>query len=234
VLDDLTEERNREETLNLIGRYLPPGLIQNIHEIASLGLGGERREVTSVFADVCPLSAVAQGRPPQEVMELLNTYLAAATEAIHEANGVIDKYIGTEVMVLFNTQLNPQDNHALRAVEAALNLRDNIIHLQQEMGITGNLFQCRVGVHSGVATMGNVGSARSRRNFTAIGDTINLSKRLEENARNGQIIVSEDTLRSITRISGGIPESIAYQELEAIKVKGREQRTVIYEVHRAL
>ena len=86
----------------------------------------------------------------------------------------------------------------------------------------------RIGLHSGVATLGNVGSSK-RRNFTAIGDTINLAKRLQENARSGQIIVSEDTLRHAQRW-GGLPDGVRLVERESILAKGRQQRTPIFEV----
>lgn len=225
VVDDLTEERERDEAINLVRRYLPPGMMEQIQEISRLALGGEKREVTCLFADVCPLSIFPPDLRPAQIMELLNVYLSRATEAVHRSDGLIDKYNGSEMMVLFNTQLNPQADHARRAIEAALSLRKELLSLYESLGVNPQKHYYRIGIHSGVATLGNVGSAK-RRNFTAIGDTINLSKRLQENAAQGQVILSEDTVR----YSGGVPDGIRLVERGMIQVKGRQQLTPIYEV----
>jgi adenylate cyclase len=161
-------------------------------------------------------------------MELLNIYLTQATDCIHRAGGVIDKYMGYEVMGQFNSQLNPLEDHAARAVQPAQNIREAFVTLYREQGIDPKPHYYRIGMHTGIATLGNVGS-EIRRDFTAIGDSINLSKRLEENAVPGQIIISEDT-RQHTESYPGSLGSIRLEEREAIKVKGRQQPTRIYEV----
>jgi adenylate cyclase len=229
VLDDLTDQREREETLNIMKRYLPPQLVANIRSIAELDLGGERREVTCMFVDVRPISTLPKDLRPQQRLEIINTYLSVVTECVHQANGVIDKYMGNEVMVLFNSQLNPMENHAVQAVEAALLIREGFIKLYAELGINPDPHYYRMGMHSGVATLGNVGSL-TRRDFTAIGDTINLSKRVEENTQDGQIIISEDTLKYME----GFPaEHIGLVALGERQVKGRVQPIHFYEVFRA-
>ncbi len=230
VVDDLTEQREREQTLGMATRYLPPGMVENIHEIAGLALGGERREVTCMFIFAAPYSAFPSNLRAQGMMALLNQFLETATDAIHEQRGIIDKYMGNEIMVLFNTQLNPQEDHALRAVNTALDMREGFLRLYQRLGIDPQPHLYRAGMHTGVATMGNVGSI-NRRNFTAIGDSINLSKRLQENATPGQIILSDDVLSHI-RANGGLPANIEAAERGKIQVKGRKQLTSIYEVFR--
>jgi adenylate cyclase len=230
VVDDLTEQREREEKLNVLRKYLPPSLVDNIQLIAGLALGGERREMTCMFVDVRLLSTFPPELRPKQVMELLNEYLEVATDAIRDTNGVIDKYMGTEIMALYNTQLNPQTDHALLAMQAALNMRERYLELYRKQGIKPQPHFYRVGIHSGVATTGNVGSL-SRRDFTALGDTINLSHRLLENAAAGQIIISDST-RDYVQAVPGWPDSIAYEEREPIKAKGRQQATIVYEVFR--
>src|SRR5690606_22470969 len=111
-LHDLTAEREREQVLSVVRRYLPPGMVDNIHEISKLALGGERRDVTCLFADICPIDTFPADLTPAQVLDLLNRYMTEATAAVHSANGLIDKYNGSEIMVLFNTQLNPLRNHA--------------------------------------------------------------------------------------------------------------------------
>jgi adenylate cyclase len=163
---------------------------------------------------------------------MLNLYLTVATECILSSNGIIDKYMGHEVMGLFNSQLNPQADHAQLAVEAALNMRDSFVALYDQLGINPDPHYYRAGIHTGIATLGNAGSL-NRRDFTAIGDTVNLSKRLEENAIAGQIIVSEDVLQHMqSSVGDELFSQIQFQERDAIQVKGRQQRTRIYEVFR--
>lgn len=228
VVDDLTERMERDQQMRIMQTYLPPGMVENIHTISSLALGGERRLVTCMFVEVRSLPALA-GVRPREKMAILNTFLSVATEQIHAVGGVIDKYMGNEIMVLFNSQLNPMDDHARRAVDAALRLRDAFIALYASAGITADLNDYRAGIHTGIATLGNVGSL-NRRDFTAIGDTINLAKRLEENAGRSQIILSEDSLHAIQAQGGTM--LYKFVELAPIQVKGREQKTLVYEVFR--
>ncbi len=229
VLDDVTEQREREEMLTIMKRYLPPEMVDNIHSIARLDLGGERREVTCMFVDVRSIASMPTGLRPPQIMEMVNVYLSRATECIHQVKGVIDKYMGTDVMGLFNSQLNPMQDHAAQAVEAALLIRDAFVELYAELGLAPDPHYYRLGINSGVATLGNVGSSH-RRDFTAIGDTINLSKRLEENATPGQMIISEYTLAYLE--ASGQPLSFRYQELEPIQAKGRQQKTRVYEIFR--
>ncbi|MFW5692124.1 MAG: GAF domain-containing protein [Chloroflexota bacterium] len=232
VMDDLTEQRMGEETLNLMRRYLPPEMVDNIHTISRLALGGERREVTCMFVNVRPIASFPADFRPQQVMEQLNQYLTRVTNSIHHHKGMIDKYMGNVAMALFNTQLNPMDDHALRALEAALMIRDAFVEFYAELGIDPNPHYYRIGIHAGVATLGNVGSL-NRREFSAIGDTINLSKRLEENATEGQIIVSEDFLGYVQQSTGSLPDTIRVAAREPLQVKGRKQKTPIYEVFKA-
>lgn len=231
VLEDITEEREREEMVAHLRPYLAPGLLEKAPEIARLAQGGERRYMTCMFAEVCQLSYLTNSVPPGQLMQALNRYLEIATDTMHYAGGLIDKYMGSELMVLFNTQLNPQLNHALKAVEAALDLRDALLLMSRLPEQADLPPYYRIGIHSGVATLGNVGS-KKRRNFTALGDTINLSKRLQENTVPGQIIISEDTLHAI-EATGGLPAHIMLEEREPLQAKGRQQLTAIYEVFRA-
>jgi PAS domain S-box-containing protein len=229
VLDDLTQQHQQEERLKTAERYLPRGMVENIQHISNLALGGERREMTCMYVDVRPLSSFPSDLRPSQVMDLLNEYLGVVTACVNETNGIIDKYMGTEVMALFNTQLNPQDDHAHRAVEAALLMRIAFLSLYQQQGIQPEPHFYRIGIHSGIATTGNVGSA-NRRDFTALGDTINLAHRLLENAEQGQIIISEATRDSIATSSQVYYQ---FQERQAVKAKGRQQATQVYEVFKA-
>ncbi|MBC8099716.1 MAG: PAS domain-containing protein, partial [Armatimonadetes bacterium] len=234
VLEDQTAQREREEMLDIMRRYLPPQLVNNIQEIAAQGLdkGGERRHITCMYVDVRPLNTLPAGMRPTQIMELVNIYLATATDCIHQVSGVIDKYMGQEIMALFNTQLNPMEDHAAQAVEAALLIREAFVQLYAELGINPDPHYYRIGLNTGVATLGNVGSI-NRRDFTAIGDTINLAKRLEENAKIGQIIISDAARQHLEQTPTAQHTAVQFTEREPLQVKGRQQSTRIYEIARS-
>lgn len=232
VLDDLTAQRDREQMLATTKRYLPPQMVDKIHEIAKLDLGGERREVTCLFIDTRPIASFPAGLRPQQIMEMVNVNLGTATDCLHATNAVIDKYMGTIVMALFNSQLNPMDNHAAQAIEAGLMLREAFAALYRQLGLDPDPPYYRGGINTGIATLGNVGSV-NRRDFTAIGDTINLAKRLEENAATGQIIISDSALVHFRANSPAeLVASVRLEARESVKAKGRQQPTPVYEIFR--
>jgi adenylate cyclase len=230
VVDDLTDIKQRDATLNVVRRYLPPAMVDNIQSIDELGLGGERREITVMFVEVRPFSSFPPGIQPQELMELLNLYLTTGADAIHNQTGVIDKFMGNEIMGLFNTQLNPSDDHAWLAVQSALKLADDYLLLPTRIG-EDPIPYFRIGIHTGEATMGNVGSA-SRKEFTAIGHTVNLAKRLQENAMSGKIIISDATFRHCQHQLTDPAYGITVIDSGRIQAKGVSQETPVYEVRR--
>jgi len=231
VVDDITQQLQAESELRVMKTYLPPEMVENIHTISQLALGGERREVTCLFVETRPISTMKDVRPT-EMMDILNQFLAVATQCIFDTQGVIDKYMGQEVMAMWNTQLNPMADHSKHAIDCALLMRERFVELYKELGIDPDPHYYRTGIHSGVATLGNVGSL-NRRDFTAIGDTINLSKRLEENATLSQIIISQDTLDHLNKVMDGDVAAYRFEENEPITVKGRTQKTRIYEVFKS-
>ena len=230
VINDLTEIRQREVTLEVVRRYLPPGMVDNIQSLDSLGLGGERRIITILFVEVRPFHSFPASLSPQELMEQLNLYLTVGAEAIHSRNGVIDKFMGNEIMGLFNTQLNPSDDHAWQAILAALAMADEFQTLTERLG-EEPVAHWRIGIHTGMATLGNVGSPL-RRAFTAIGDTVNLAKRLQESAAPGQIILSEEAYANCSGQLHDPSHSLLVMERGSLRVRGRSQATAIYELRR--
>lgn len=230
VVEDLTEVKRRDATLDVVRRYLPPAMIDNIQSLDSLGLGGERRVITVMFVDTRPFDSFDPGLRPHELMERVNLYLTLGAEVIHHQAGIIDKFMGSEIMGLFNTQLNPHAQHAWLAVQAALRLVEEYPALTAQLGEPPSAY-CRIGIHTGIATLGNVGSA-SRRDFTALGDTINLAKRLQENAARGQIIISAETYRHCREQLADYGDTVSIVERPNIQVRGRRQVTTIYEVLR--
>ncbi|MYE77522.1 MAG: GAF domain-containing protein [Chloroflexi bacterium] len=229
VMDDVTHLHEHESTINAMKRILPEGMVEKINEIANIEMGGMRREVSCLFADVRPWSTLPD-TAPSETLRILNQYQAIATSCIHDTGGIIDKYMGNEVMALFNTQLNPDARHARQAVECGLLMRDRFLQLYSELGIKPDPHYYIIGIYSGVATLGNVGSFR-RREFTALGHSINTAKRIQENARRGSITIGQPTLDLILAHSDQPP--FDYTPRAPIYGKGLSTGMNAYEVQRS-
>lgn len=221
VLDDLTELRQHEEQLAQARRYLPAALVSNLRTIDVDGVVGEERLISSISTDVRGFTTFSEHLEPEVLMEIINKYLSLAADAISFYNGVVDKFLGDAVTGLFNTQLNPQDDHALLAVRAAMGLISDLRALHEVLPPEQRLFY-GVGIHTGLAVMGNVGS-EDRKEFAAIGEATEISKILEGNARAGEIVISEETYALVQE----------YFECEAFKpekTKGRDDLTLAYRV----
>jgi adenylate cyclase len=191
LLDDLTDQREREAQLAQVRRYLPPALVENIRSEDLAALGGQEREISVLCADVRGFTSFGEKLEPEALMEIINRYLSVASDTIGAYQGVVDKYIGDAVTGLFNTQLNPQADHALRALSAAVRLRAAVEVLNAAMPADQQL-RFGIGIHSGLAVLGNVGSS-DRREFAALGSAMEIGKLLQENAHRGEIMLSPAT-----------------------------------------
>lgn len=230
VMDDVTHLHEHETTINAMKRILPEGMVDQINEIANIEMGGLRREVTCVFADVRPWGTLPDVAP-SEKLRILNQYQAIATACIHECGGIIDKYMGNEVMALFNTQLNPDLNHAQMALECGLLMRERFVELYREMNINPDPHYYIIGMFTGVATLGNIGSFQ-RREFTALGNSINTAKRIQENAARGTITIAQQTLDHILANRDG-GHSYDFRPRAPISGKGLSVAMPAYEVSRS-
>jgi class 3 adenylate cyclase len=193
VLDDLTETRRLEATRRLFERMVSPAVIGQLDPEA-IPLGGRLEETTTLFADLQGFTALGDSVDPETLVSVVNRYLAVAAEAILNEEGTIDKFLGDAVMAWFNAPI-PQPDHRLRAARAALGLRQAAEALREEMPEAFRL-RFRVGVHTGPAVLGLIGT-ESRVEYTAIGDSVNIAKRLQENAPSGTILLSHATVEPI-------------------------------------
>jgi len=191
VLDDMTEQKAREATLAEVRRYLPPALVENIRSMDNVNVIGQEREITSISTDVRGFTTFSEMLPPEELMKIINQYLSVASDAINLYEGIVDKYMGDAVTGLYNTQLNPQDDHAVRAVRAAMSVIYDLYALHEVLPDDQRLFY-GIGIHTGPAFLGNVGSD-DRKEFTAIGEATTISKILESMAGPGEVIISPAT-----------------------------------------
>jgi adenylate cyclase len=223
VLDDLTEIRQHTEQLNQARRYLPAALVNNLRDIDVAGVVGEERLITAVSTDVRGFTTFSERLEPEELMQIINKYLSLASDAISFYKGVVDKFMGDAVTGLYNTPLNPQDDHAVRAVRSVLGLMSDLHALHEVLPEDQRLFY-GAGIHTGFAVLGNVGSP-DRKEFAAIGDATELSKVLESNARAGEVVISAATYNMVK----------GFFECEAFtpeKTKGRSDLTIAYRVLR--
>lgn len=219
VLDDLTEKKRLEAQRRLFTRMVSPKVIDQL-DPDKLQLGGKRTEITTLFADIRGFTSFSETVNPEQLVSILNRYLAAAAEAILEEDGTIDKFLGDAVMAWFNAPIH-QPDHTLRSVRAALGIRDAVIGLYKELPPQFHL-SFGVGIHYGDAVLGLVGSEKQLE-YTAIGDSVNTAKRIQENARAGQILISSEVYNQIK-------DQIRVKRVEPILAKGKSKPLDVFEI----
>jgi adenylate cyclase len=194
-LDDLTDQKSREAQLDELRRYVPGALMDNILTLDDVNVSGQERTITMISTDVRGFTTFSENLQPEQLMEVINQYLSLASDGINLYEGIVDKYMGDAVTGIFNTQLNPQDDHAIRAVRAAMSIIYDLYALHEIMPEDQRLFY-GIGIHTGPAFLGNVGG-QNRKEFSALGEAATISKILESNAGRGEVIISEDTYQLV-------------------------------------
>ena len=221
----LVEERRRRQIQHAFGHYLSPEIVRGLgEEGAALKLGGEMRELTVMFADLGGFTALSGQVSPALLMELTNRYLAFIVEAVEATGGYVDKFIGDAVMAIWGAPLgNPA--HATLATEAALRVAERIAAAHAADLAEGRPgFSVKMGLNSGPAIVGNVGTA-NRYNYTAVGETVNLASRLEgvPNDYGCHVVLGPETARQASA-------EFLLCELDRIQVKGKAHAVAIYDV----
>ncbi len=219
VLDDLTEKKRLEAQRRLFERMVSPAVIR-ILDPDKLELGGSRVEITTLFADIRGYTSFSESLGPVQLVSVLNQYLSAAADAVLSQDGTIDKFLGDAIMALFNAPI-PQADHTLRAVRAALGIRDAISRLHSQLPPELHL-SFGVGIHFGEAVLGLIGTD-TRLDYTAIGDSVNTAKRIQENAEANQILISAEAYAHVT---GAVQARL----IPAIRAKGKRLPVTVYEV----
>ena len=204
--------------------YLAPAVVDRMaNSDKPPQLGGEQRDVTILFSDLVQFSTLSEPMSPPDVVDLMNRYLSAMTDVIEEKEGYIDKYVGDAIIAVFGAPLD-DPRHAEHAVRAALACRERLEALNAESRtMNGPPLSHRIGLNSGRAVVGNIGSKR-RFNYTVMGDAVNLASRLEGANRffGTSIIASEHTVA----LAG---PTIAWRELDLVRVKGRAEAVRLFE-----
>lgn len=213
----------KEKIRTLLGKVVSPAVANELlsHEVV---LGGETREITALFSDLENFTGISEAMTAQDLVTMLNDYLTQMSSEINEYAGVLDKFIGDAIVAFWGAPVD-DDLHAQHAVSCALAMQSKLNTLRTEWQKQGlPLFKMRIGINSGQAVVGNIGSI-DRLDYTMIGDTVNLAARLESENKNHctEILISEFTYMRVKDI-------FVCRELGSVKVKGKQQAVTIFEV----
>lgn len=182
-------DRDTRRIRQLFRRYVAPEVVDRLLQGGTDVEAGRRMEVTILFADVRGFTAFAEQASPEDVVRCLDKYLQVMADSILAHGGMLDKYVGDSVMAVFGAPL-PRPDHAQAALAAALDIRRRVAAIGEHEDHPGAALEVGIGIHSGEAVVGSIGSPL-RREFTAIGDAVNVASRLEEAAGPGEILISE-------------------------------------------
>lgn len=227
ILSYLTEGKQRRYLKTAFKQYLSPAVIEELIENPSLlKLGGEDREITAFFSDVQGFTSISEKLTPEELTNLLNTYLSAMSDIILAHGGTIDKYEGDAIIAFWGAP-SVQKDHAKRALEAAMECQKKLEEMRPALlKQSGRPMYHRIGLNTGHAVVGNMGSNK-RFDYTMLGDTVNLASRLEGiNKQFGTYTMcSKATMDSA--IENGC--SLAFRKIADIAVVGRKEPVCTYE-----
>jgi adenylate cyclase len=222
VAHNFAQEQREKRRLS---RFFSPAVVSEIVRAKDDSrLGASRRRMTVLFSDIRGFTSMSEKMPPEEVVTFLREYLTVMTEAVFKHGGTVDKYIGDAIMALYNVPFE-QPDHALRAVRTALEFQERLRPLAERFEARyGGTLACGVGIHTGDAVVGTIGSEQ-RLEYTAIGDTVNLGSRLESLTKdfNVPIIISEATYVEVR-------DHFSARDLGEVAVKGKAIPVKIYAV----
>ncbi len=219
VVDDWTDKKRLEAQRRLFERMVSPAVIEQLNP-DQLELGGKRTKITVLFADIRGFTSFSERLNPEQLVSILNQYLAASAESVLAQAGTIDKFLGDAIMAWFNAPI-PQPDHAIRAVNAALSIKSAVEGLHSKFPPEFRL-SFGIGIHYGEVVLGLVGTEK-RLEYTAIGDCVNTAKRIQENTLPGQILISSEVYRMVA------PQVTAHS-VAPILAKGKSQPLEVYEV----
>lgn len=218
-----TEEKEKAVLRKTFEAYFPPSVVRKIISHPELiASKGEKKELTILFSDIKNFTGYSAGLPPHVIQSYLNEYFEAMIEIVFSHEGTVDKYIGDGLMVFFGDP-DPQPDHALRCVHAAIDMQKKARQLRHKWEKEGGIpLSIRIGINTGEVVVGNMGSAR-RLSYTVLGAPVNLAQRLEANAPVDGIMISRRTYELVKDL-------VATRPLGLIKVKGIDKQISVYEV----
>jgi adenylate cyclase len=218
------ERRAKEHAVRMFSRFVNPHVVKELMASGGLSRGGEQRQVTLLVSDIRGFTTFAETRPAAEVVALLNDYFSLQVEVVFGHGGALDKFIGDAIMAFWGAPLD-DPRHAEHAIRAALDMSDRLDEFKAGLGDLADTFDIGIGIHSGPAVVGLIGS-QQRREYTAIGDTVNLASRIEGLTKGvARILVSEDSMMQCK-------DAFDFIDHGAYPVKGRHQEVRLFEPRR--
>ncbi len=212
----------KRKITNAFRKYVAP---QVVDEIAASGkyqitLGGENRNIAVLFVDIRGFTPMSESLEPEQVVDILNSYLNLTTNAIFNNGGTLDKFIGDATMAVFNAPFD-LDDYVFRAVKTAHEIVEGGNAIEEKfLEKYGKSVSFGVGVNCGNAVVGNIG-CDFRMDYTAIGDTVNTAARLESNAKRGQVLISESVYEQVK-------DRITVEPIGEIPLKGKSKGVFVY------
>lgn len=221
--ETLRERAARQQAISTFGRFMDPRVVKALVREDSdlLDTPPQSREVTVLFSDIRGFTTLSETRAPEEIVSLLNRYFESQVDVIFRHGGTIDKFIGDAIMAFWGAPIDDPEQ-ADNAVAAAIEMTKVVAEFQQELAAEGIPFDIGIGLHTGPAVVGFIGS-RNRLDYTVIGDTVNLASRIEGQTKDrARVLVSEDTMQRCNRVS-------RFRSHGSVQVKGREKPVTLYE-----
>ncbi len=220
----VTERIRRRKMLSTFKKYVASQVVDELAKDDNFKtrLGGEKRPVAVLFVDIRGFTPLSESLVPEQVVKILNEYLALTTASILQNNGMLDKFIGDATMAVFNAPLD-LDDYVFRAVQTALDMRKGAEKLAQNLQEQfGKTVSFGIGVNCGEAVVGNIG-CEFRMDYTAIGDTVNTAARLESRAKPGEILISQ-------AVYDTVKDRILAEEVGPMELKGKSNTVTVYRV----
>ena len=185
--------KQEEELRNRLSRYVGNNLVEKLMDSKGGGLvDTERRQVTVLFADIRSFTTLAETMGAEEVVQMLNAYFSVMVDIVFKNNGLLDKFVGDQLIAVFGL-VDASGNPPANAIRTALEMQKATDEMMRNRLAAGlEIFEVGIGINTGSAIIGNIGSA-NRMDYTVIGDCVNVAARLEEMAMGGEIIIGEQT-----------------------------------------
>lgn len=217
------KSKEEEELRNRLSRYVGENLVDKlIHSRKGAFPENERKQATVLYADIRSFTSISEKMPPEKVISMLNEFFNSVVEIIFQNNGILDKFVGDQIMAVFGTI--PSDNSGpYDAVQGAIEMMkatENLMKTRKRQH--KQTFEIGIGINTGNVIMGNIG-AQNRMDYTVIGDSVNTAARLQQMARGGEIIIGEQTY---AKIKG----RFRIEKKGAISVKNKKEPVICYNI----
>jgi adenylate cyclase len=213
----------KSQVMDALSRYVSPGvakeILANLNEVE---LSGKRIDGSVIFADIVGFTQIAEDIRPEEIVSILNKYFSLITRACELNHGMVDKYLGDGIMLVFGAP-QPNENHRFHAISCALLIQRLVDYenvQREKLGLFPVKF--RIGINSGIMLAGNMGS-RERMEYTVVGDTVNLASRLCSISNSGQIVISKDMY-----LHPNVENRVIAGEYQSIRLRGIREPVSTY------